>query len=662
MRYFRLLVCLTALVCLCMLFCAASADVYINELLALNGIPEDGRSDDWLELYNDSPETVDLTGWSISVKRDFPVWTFPKGARIAGNGYLVVYCTEGEARPDGALSTDFKLSAEGRTLILIDSNDTEVQILKYPEQYGNISYGRTAGNGEYLYLETPTPGKQNAAAGYALRCYEPEFVTAPGFYKKALTVELKSEPGSEIRYTTDCSTPSRNSTLYTGPIPVRSTTVIRAVAVNNDMLVSTVAGGTFIIESEASPVPVVSVYTDDDYFYGGREGILVKGYGKTPNYENETLKHPVQFEYFDENGVRRFSSMGTVDVSGHSSRSLPQKSLSINADNAYGGDFEYSFFEDRDYTSYHAILLRNASSDALYCRLRDPVISEISEGLGLYYAAARPIVVYINGAYSGHYNLREKWNKYSIAQRDGITDEAVINSIDYLEGSGLLPAQVLEGSNTEWAELMRFCQTENLNNPENLKYVTDRIDVESMFTYIIYNSLVGNTDYGNVRMYRFPGEKWKFILHDVESSGKNLNPAPIDNYTKSKSGTSEYFPRWPFVALMEVPEYRDMFLRMLAEITESNLLYWPQVEPVFTKWINALTPIMSRHCSKYKSLTVSSWLTNVHACMYYVRLRPEKVIGYYCDWLNVTRTEKEQYFGHTLELLSKYNGKEKPKE
>ena len=44
------------------------------------------------------------------------------------------------------------------------------------------------------------------------------------------------------------------------------------------------------------------------------------------------------------------------------------------------------------------------------------MVEAMAKGLDIMYLAGKTVVVYINGAYSGQYNIREKINKYSIAQ------------------------------------------------------------------------------------------------------------------------------------------------------------------------------------------------------------------------------------------------------
>ena len=653
---------LLALVCL---LACAQADVVINEAMASTATFVSGRHDDWIELYNTDGAQVKLAGWYLSNDEfNLTRWAFPDTAVIPKNGYLVVYCAGSEPVTDGqknALYANFKLSTKGESVYLTDPAGNTTSIT-FGAQYGNVSSGVPLNGDGWHFLETATPGAANDSLYFDKMADEPVIETAAGFYEGGVTVEITGTPGQEIRYTTDCGTPSRTSTLYTGPIAVSKTTVIRARAFADDMLGSTVAGSTYIIDDPTPiPVSVVSIYTDDEYFFSNKKGILVKGSNNTPNYERN-WEYPAQIEYFDENGTRQLVQMVTTRVAGHSSRNLRQKSLSVFARSAFGSDtLDCAFFDNRPYTSYSAIQLRMTNSDNHSTRLRDVVLGEISDGTGLYYQAGRPIILYINGKYYGHYNLREKANKDSLAQWEGITDEDIIKGIDILEGNGLDKSKVIKGSNADWVELVNFCRNHKLNTDENLQYVLDRVDVDSLFSYAIYSMMINNYDAGNVRYYRFPGGKWTFMLHDIEAGAMNGDETRTVNLIlKSRTANVGQYPHTILAALLEVPEYRDQFLRRTAEIVENNLLYTENVRPIYMKWYEVLQELMPRQIKTYpynKEFTMNAWKTNVNASMTRMRTYPKKVINDICSKLKVTSSEKQTYFGHTIELLDVYNAR-----
>lgn len=81
----------------------------------------------------------------------------------------------------------------------------------------------------------------------------------PGTYTSAQAVTLSdATSGASIYYTTDGSTPTASSTLYSAPFPVASTTVVSAIAVASGYSNSAVATGTYTIDLSATAAPIFS--------------------------------------------------------------------------------------------------------------------------------------------------------------------------------------------------------------------------------------------------------------------------------------------------------------------------------------------------------------------------------------------------------------------
>src|SRR5262249_24392960 len=88
----------------------------------------------------------------------------------------------------------------------------------------------------------------------------PTFSPAAGTYTSAQTVTISTTTsGASIRYTTDGSAPTETAgTLYTNPIPIATTTTIKAIAFESGMTDSRVASTTYAIAA-----PAVSMYVTD---------------------------------------------------------------------------------------------------------------------------------------------------------------------------------------------------------------------------------------------------------------------------------------------------------------------------------------------------------------------------------------------------------------
>jgi hypothetical protein len=97
------------------------------------------------------------------------------------------------------------------------------------------------------YIATPTPGADNALATLGF-VGDTHFSVDRGFFDSPFQVEITTDIlDAEIRYTLDGSAPSEtHGTLYTGPITIDTTTVLRAVGFKTDFAPTNVDTQTYI--------------------------------------------------------------------------------------------------------------------------------------------------------------------------------------------------------------------------------------------------------------------------------------------------------------------------------------------------------------------------------------------------------------------------------
>ena len=636
---------------------SARADILISEVMASNGFYESGEAYDWVELANTGDETVNLSGWHFSDSKKNPLkWTFPEGTRLKPGAFLTVFCTGEEDVDPGkgdAFYAPFAISSSGETLLLSDAEGEELQRLKLPAQYGCVSYGLPSAGGDYGFFENPTRNKKNDKEAFPERVQAPAIQTAGGFYESSVTVFAEAPQGATLRYTTDGETPTEKSKIFPSEgLTLKKTTPLRVKAFQEGLVSSETVSSTFFVD-DPPLTPIVSLITDDRYLFNKKTGILTKGTGSIPNY-SKGWEYPIHIEYFTGEGERQISQTGTFTCSGHSARVNAQKSIALYARKSWGADeFAFNPFPTRDYTSYKSLLLRSTNSDVTATRLRDVVASSLAEGQDILYQDHQVIQVYINGEYYGHYNLREKINKYFIAQYEGVTDPDQIDKIDILARTGT--DQFLQnGDNTDWLALCDFCKKQDLTVPENLQYVTDRLDVDSLFTHAAFEIILGNVDFTNVRVYRVPGGKWRMLLFDVEACWRGLDKTPIEYYIKPVSAKIQGFRHEPLNALLKVPEMKDRFLRRVSDLL-ATVFRWDNVEAHFDAVIDQLEPILPRHIARWKNMKLSNWKTNIKATKYYARVRPRKIPGLLKTAMKLTNAEMEEYFADTLALLEETN-------
>lgn len=138
----------------------------INEFMAENKktiMNEEGKYSDWIELYNLNDYEVNLKGMyltddSMNTKK----WTFPD-TNISAKGYILIWADESNSK--NGLHANFKLSKEGEYIGLYSDDKTGNVLIDsyvFKSQQADISEGRYPnGIGNFVYMDTPTPNKEN---------------------------------------------------------------------------------------------------------------------------------------------------------------------------------------------------------------------------------------------------------------------------------------------------------------------------------------------------------------------------------------------------------------------------------------------------------------------------------------------------------------------
>ncbi len=127
-----------------------AADPIITEFMASNGgtlEDGDGATPDWIEIYNNGDQGVDLAGYRLTDDAaDTNKWVFP--SVVLGSGDFLTVFASGDNTPDSAgnLHTNFSLSAGGEYLALIDPGGSVLSEFgpggtDYPAQTADVSYG-----------------------------------------------------------------------------------------------------------------------------------------------------------------------------------------------------------------------------------------------------------------------------------------------------------------------------------------------------------------------------------------------------------------------------------------------------------------------------------------------------------------------------------------
>ena len=556
--------------------------VYISEFGGSTG----SVASDWVEIYNSTGSAVSLGGYGLSNNPKNPAkWVFPD-ISIEPGEYLLLYATgSADKAQKKNLKLNFCISSTGEALFFFDPNGKLIDKLSAGRMRSGQSYGRDGSDNRFYYAE-PTPGAQNGK-GYEGITQLPAFSVTPGIYDNAVTVAITAGEGETIRYTTDCTTPNASSEVYSGELSISKNSVIRAAAFRDGYLSGDVATATYLFRSDGvnHALPVVTLVTDPDNLWNSKTGIYATGDQFDPDAASyaDTLQSatyyqakfateeqvdtiwekPAAFSLFDDNGKQVFTQNVGIRIAGSFGRGRAQKGFNVIARKEYGkGSMEYPFFENRPYTEYKAVVLRAGAQDQNRSKIRDELASGLLEGtdINILYQAYRPTVLYLNGEYWGVYFLKEKRNRFFVAQHENTE-----NNVDLAIGKGF--KQRSYGDNSDWVSLYEYATTHDLSSAEAYAYVSERMDVDSFRDYMIAEIYNGNTDTYNFQYYRLKGGKWKFIFYDFcwgfqspghETLAFRMGKTPSDVCSAKL-----------FAAMLQNKGWRDSFCRRFGELLDT---------------------------------------------------------------------------------------------
>lgn len=564
--------------------CIASADVRINEIMASNSktvVPGAalGTFPDWVELYNKGNVAVDLSGWHLTDSASTPTkWTFPQGTSIAAGGYLIVICNNGDINDPGPLRAAFALSAGGEYLGLIrpeiDQTLTVVSEFSpgFPAATTDVSYGVASDGITISDLASPTPGAANSAS--ALPPVAP--ITAStnrGFYTNPISVSLTTATsGAAIYYTIDSSiplsstgAPSPTAILYSGPISITKTTVIRSSATKSGSAPSIINTQSYIFPESVAKQTRPSNYPSDgkigDYvvdqnvsmnettgdnvrFQSGLREIPVVSvnlpmadmFGPEGVYilkQAQELEKEASAEYFKAaasgegvNSESGFQINCGIRIQGGSSRGATKNSFSLRFRSSYGqGELVYPLFKNSPVNKFAGGLQLRAMYNnswvhgSLEQRARATMITDqwmrdshiamgaVDAGRGHF------VHLFINGLYWGVYNLHERPSDDHYASYNG-QDLVEDDVVGYNPG----------GSDPH--EVASYDILKNVVTSGTWNQISTALDIDSYIDFYLLQHFGRNEDLKSDGNWRAAGggpsnSPWRLYLWDSERSLEN---------------------------------------------------------------------------------------------------------------------------------------------
>lgn len=606
------------------------AQVYINEVMASNATiiadPEYGNFSDWIELYNPGAEDVDLSGYFLSDDPGNPtMWEFQSGTILPQGEYLLVYA-------DGTgygLHSNFKLAGDGEPVLLYNPQNTLIDSISYPELPTNISFGR---NPEHLselgYLVSPTPGEANGNQFFEGISSTPHISLEGGFYSgpQSLVVSVERQSAA-IHYTLDGTEPDLTSPLFPAQLDINETTVLRVRSFEPGYFTGPAITRSYFID-EAQNLPIVSLVTDPDHFFDDETGIYVEGTAGVPGYctsvphnVNQDWERPVNIELFEKDGTIGLNQVAGVKIFGGCSRvRFPIKSLGFYARKEYGtADFKYRLFPDKPSENYETFILRAAADDQPFSLFRDGLAQMlVKDVIDVDVQAYRPVVVYINGAYWGIHNLREKINEHYANDNFGVNSD----SVDVLKRNPEKTYNVVSGNADHYNAMMQYLKDNDITQNVHYEYMSTQMDMNEYINYQITQIFFGGRDWpgNNIKFWRSreaPYNKWRWVLYDLDHVFKEYFSDIMDAATDVDCGCTWPNPPWStylFRTLLENESFRHEFTQRFARYSNTHFSR-ERIHRFIDEMQAALAPEIPHHIERWggqkTNLPDNTWVSPI---------------------------------------------------
>ncbi|HUU90439.1 MAG TPA: lamin tail domain-containing protein [Phycisphaerae bacterium] len=462
------------------------------------------------------------------------------------------------------------------------------------------------------YFSTLSPGEANSE-GFIAFVADTEFDYDRGFYDAPFAVTITCDTlDADIYYTTDGSEPSESSgTLYNpaSPVPVTTTTTLRAVAVKTDWESSNVDAQTYIflndvirqpdypagfpttwgtwpaeygidtdvigyfdaagnpiggdlfggvyastIKDDLQAIPTMSLVMDVEDIFG------VTGIYSNPNNEGVAWERPGSIEYFDPNAAGEFQVNCGVRIYGGVGRreQYEKHTLRLLFKSDYGPTkLDFPLFGEGATDSFDTIILRAgfnnawhrhaASEEARAQYLRDAWMAISQLDMDQLGLHHTFVHLYINGLYWGLYDVVERCNAdFGSSYIGGDKEEYdALNSYD---------RTIVDGTAEGWIAAQNLADA----SPVDMDAISQYVDIPNLIDYMILNFYAGNQDWDNHNWYSVnrrtePGSGYKFLSWDAERTLESITGS-------DRTGIHEYNkPSNLYAGLRNDPEFRMLF-------------------------------------------------------------------------------------------------------
>lgn len=238
----------------------ASSPIVLNEILPnpSGGGAEEGE---YIELYNSSDDSVDISSWSLDDQADggSKPYVFPADTTISAHQFLSFFKSK----------TSVALNNSGDTVRLINKDNQEVDSFSYDKVDEGVVFGRSPDGGSWSKLTAQTPGAPNSPI---LPTSTPKPPPAGG--PTPTQIPKPSSTPKPSSMTRPASTPALTklaTTLVATSVLIPSPTPILPDFVDNESpgtIAGIYQGPVVTIQSSIAPAPMIAAMSDHNRTVG----------------------------------------------------------------------------------------------------------------------------------------------------------------------------------------------------------------------------------------------------------------------------------------------------------------------------------------------------------------------------------------------------------
>ena len=578
---------------------------------------------DWIELYNNTKESIKLSDYCLSKNDGSCSMSLPNITIKSHEYYVLMASGNHNLSTDDYKHIDFKLG-ENDSLYLFKGK-TIIDSIFIPKLEPGQSYGRGNGYGVY-YFGSPSPNTANENGTIAITV-PPIINTIGGIYNNVSNVLVTITGEGTIYYTTDGSNPTTSSNVYKEGILLTKTTVIKAMAKNNDKKNSRVTTASYII-NEDHTVPVMSVSIPPGDFSYINSNAWVTG-----------IEKGAYVEYFDSKDG--FSVPCGLKLFGGTTRGPAKKSYALKFRKQYGeGSLDYKIFDNRDYSSFDSLVLRTGSQDEPRAFIRDILGTSLVDGVTKAYVQAyKTIILYVNGNYRGIYFIREKVDSDYVKNNFNISDT---DNTDLIRIDG----EVKSGNKNAYNDLVNYFNTHDMNTDEAYEYLNKKVDLESFADFWIAQTYVTNNDIVNYRYFRNPNiddGKWKFIFYDLDWAWYNYDNN-FYTFASNPSGmTIKGYTTVLFRNIIKNDKFKKLFLERLS-YQMKNVWNKERIYEYMDKITKELEPELKRNHERW-GYSLDSYKASTEELKNYIEKREKHILRTTKSYFGLSDAQMKEYFG-----------------